>query len=200
MTRETMRRRRLQPKAAKVEVVTRDYLDKVTELWAAERVDIDTWPLAIFGRIRRIADLLERGLAPIFVDHGLKGGEFEVLSALRRVGPPYQVSPTELSRSVVVTGGAMTKRIDNLERAGLVERQPNPVDRRAQLIRLTDAGKALIDEVLPTVVECVGTLLQPIEADSEQLIALLRIVLAGLEPEGAAETPNVAAAQAGPAA
>lgn len=86
--------------------------------------------------------------APIQARYGLQVGEFDVLTTLRRSGAPYVLTPTELYGATMVTSGAMTGRLDRLESAALIERTPNPEDRRGLLIRLTDKGRALIDEAM----------------------------------------------------
>jgi DNA-binding MarR family transcriptional regulator len=161
---------------------TGDHLDEIVRLWANEWPELETWPLAVFGRIEALNDLFERKIAPIFAQHNLFGGAFEVLSALRRSGPPYQLSPGELSRQVVVTAGAMTKRLDALERGGLIERMSRPGDRRGLLIGLTAEGYRIIDMLMPRVILEARALLEPLGSRHGALNELLqRLLVAQLQ-------------------
>lgn len=158
-----------------------DHVDEIIDRWSGTRPDLDPWPLAAFGRLKRAAEMLERRLAPLFTEPGIHGGEFEVLSALRRAGPPFEMSLGDLSRWLVVSAGGISNRVDNLERLGLVARHPHPEDRRALLIRLTADGVACVDELLPAVIRRTAELLAPIESDRDELARLLRVVLVELE-------------------
>jgi DNA-binding MarR family transcriptional regulator len=118
---------------------------------------------------------------PLFAEAGLQPGEFDVLATLRRSGEPYMLSPTHLYETVMISSGGMTNRLDCLERAGLVERRPDPNDRRGKLIALTDAGKRVIDETIDRHVaneERILSVLTP--AEQKKLNALIRKLIAGL--------------------
>jgi DNA-binding MarR family transcriptional regulator len=99
----------------------------------------------VLQRITRLSLLLQESFAVVFAGHGLTWGEYLVLAALRRAGPPYRMNPTALYGSVMLSSGGMTKRLDRLEQAGLVERLPDPADRRGRLVALTDRGRKLVD-------------------------------------------------------
>jgi DNA-binding MarR family transcriptional regulator len=127
-----------------------DALDRVARIqheWARERPDIDVSPQGVIGRLHRLAARLSDELAVVFRAHGLSAGEFDVLAALRRAGPPFERTPTELAESTMITSGGLTKRVDRLEDAGLVLRRPNAHDGRGRVVALTAAGRALVDEV-----------------------------------------------------
>src|SRR5262249_27909045 len=102
---------------------------------------------SVFGRIARIAALVEQSMDRVFEPHGLTGADFVVLAALRRSGAPYRLTPTALSRSMMVSSGGTTKRLDRLEAQGLIRRDPDPDDRRGTLVTLTDTGLATIETV-----------------------------------------------------
>ena len=105
--------------------------------------------MMLLGRLAEAAQQVARDhLNPLFQAHGLAAGEFDVLATLRRAGPPYALSPTALYDATMVTSGAMTGRIDRLEKAGWVVRAPDPEDRRGVLVSLTADGRTLIDEVV----------------------------------------------------
>lgn len=113
--------------------------------WARERPEIDVSPQGVIGRLHRLAARLTDELVPVYTAHGLTEGEFDVLAALRRAGDPFERAPGELARFTMVTTGAMTKRVDRLDEAGLVTRRASEVDGRGKVVALTQAGKELID-------------------------------------------------------
>jgi DNA-binding MarR family transcriptional regulator len=125
-----------------------DHVDAILEQWARERPDLDASPIGLIGRLHRIGDVLNVELRRVFAEAGLGDGDFDVLVTLRRHGAPYELTPGELSASTMVTSSAVTKRIDRLERAGLVSRTVDPDDGRSRRIRLTDSGFALVDRLM----------------------------------------------------
>src|ERR1700730_12578061 len=128
---------------------TMDRADIAVEQWARERPDLPALPMAVFGRLADAAERVTRDhMDPLFAEAGLQRGEFDVLATLRRSGEPYMLSPTRLYEAAMISSGGMTNRLDRLERAGLVERRPDPNDRRGKLIALTDAGKCVVDETI----------------------------------------------------
>ena len=112
---------------------------------AAESPDLDVSPQGIIGRLHRLAGYLTGELLTVYERHGLGEGEFDVLATLRRAGAPYERAPGELAEHTMVTTGAMTKRLDRLVEAGLVERRTAEGDGRRRIVALTPAGLALID-------------------------------------------------------
>ena len=128
--------------------------------------------MALFGRLAEAAQRVARDhLNPLFQDHGLGPGEFDVLATLRRSGPPYALSPTALYDATMVTSGAMTGRIDRLEKAGWVARGPDPEDRRGVRVSLTGAGRALIDEVMTLHVANEARLLEGLSRSEQETLA-----------------------------
>lgn len=125
-----------------------DPVEQVLAQWAQQRPDLDAAPIAIFGRIRRIADLASGSLRGYLNSFGLTPGSFDILCNLRRGGKPYRKTPSELAASALVTSGAMTGRLDALEADGLIRRRQHPTDRRVSYAELTPAGRKLIDRVL----------------------------------------------------
>ena len=120
--------------------LARDEVDDLVAAWQSERPDLDVEPLQVLSRVSRLARHLDRARRVAFTGHGLETWEFDVLSALRRQGAPYQLSPGALLRTTLVTSGTMTNRVDRLAEAGLVRREPDPQDRRGVLVTLTPAG------------------------------------------------------------
>ncbi len=126
-----------------------DRAQQAADQWAKERPDLDTGPMVLLGRLAEAAMATARdGLNPLFASHNVQPGEFDVLATLRRSGPPFALTPTELYETAMISSGSMTNRIDRLEKSGLVERQPNPADRRGTLVALTGPGLDLINRMI----------------------------------------------------
>ena len=125
-----------------------DEVDRLVSAWRKERPDLDVSPLEVLSRISRLSKHLERERRAAFAAHGIESWEFDVLTALRKAGEPYEMSPGALLRATLVTSGTMTNRINRLVTAGLVTRHPDPEDRRGVLVRLTPAGMERVDAAL----------------------------------------------------
>ena len=161
-----------------------DEVDDLVAAWQAERPDLDVRPMQVLSRISRLARHLDRERRSAFAAHDLELWEFDVLSALRRQGAPYELSPGALLRATLVTSGTMTNRIDRLEEAGLVRRRPDPQDKRGVLVALTAAGAARVDAALADLLEAERALLSSLPASNRRTLAdLLRILLAPLDAE-----------------
>ncbi len=125
-----------------------DHVDRILEQWARERPDLDASPIGLIGRLHRLGDVLNVELRRVFAEEGLGDGDFDVLVTLRRHGTPYELTPSELGAATMVTSSAVTKRIDRLERSGLVTRTVSDADGRSRRIRLTGPGLALVDRLM----------------------------------------------------
>jgi DNA-binding MarR family transcriptional regulator len=162
-----------------------DHVDEIVAQWATERPDLDSTPLHVVGRISRLSDAIDEQLRPVFAAFGLGDGDFDVLATLRRNGPPFELTPTELAGRTMVTSGAVSKRVDRLAGAGLVERRVSEADARGRHVRLTDRGRALIDEAYPVHLRNEARLLAGLSArEREQLATLLRRLGASMEASG----------------
>ena len=156
----------------------RDEVDDLIAAWRQERPDLDVEPLAVLSRVSRLARHLDIARRSAFAAHGLESWEFDVLSALRRSGPPYQLTPGLLLRATLVTSGTMTNRIDRLAEAGLVYREPDPRDRRGVLVTLSERGKAVVDAAFTDLLEREQALLSCLGPGQRQVLAdLLRVML-----------------------
>ena len=155
-----------------------DEVDRIIEAWHAERPDLDLAPLAVLSRVSRLSRHLATARAGAFDRHGLEQWEFDVLSALRRSGPPYHLSPGALVTQTMVTSGTMTNRIDRLEARGLVRRSPAPDDRRSVLVRLTQDGRSRVDSAFEDLLAVERLLLTDLRGDEAATLAtLLRAVM-----------------------
>lgn len=155
-----------------------DAIDLIVAQWQRERPDLDVSATHVLQRITRLYLLQSSSFAGVFERFGLTFGEYEVLAALRRSGPPYTLSPTRLFSSLVLSSGAMTNRLDRLEAAGLVRRLPHPDDRRGRPVALTDRGLALVDDAVRAHLANEERLLSGLDdGDRATLAALLRKLL-----------------------
>jgi len=161
-----------------------DEVDDLVAAWEAERPDLDVRPMQVLSRITRLARHLDRERRAAFTAHDLEPWEFDVLAALRRQGPPYELSPGALLRATLVTSGTMTNRIDHLEQSGLVRRRPDPDDKRGVLVTLTATGQSRVDAALAGLLEAERALLADLPDNSRHTLAdLLRAILAPLDAD-----------------
>ena len=159
-----------------------DEVDRLVSAWARERPDLDVRPLEVLSRVTRLAHHLDRARRTAFAAHDLEVWEFDVLAALRRAGRPYVLSPGRLLEQTLVTSGTMTNRVDRLESRGLVQRLPDPADRRGVQVRLTPAGKERVDAALADLLDRERQLLKVLSrADQEVLSDLLRRLVVPFE-------------------
>lgn len=155
-----------------------DAIDRLVEQWNRERPDLDVSPTQVLQRITRLYLLQSASFAEVFGLFGMTFGEYEVLAALTRSGPPYRLKPGELVGALVLSSGAVTNRIDRVEAAGLVERLPDPDDRRGTLVALTAKGRAVVDEALRAHLDNEERLLGALSGtERAQLTRLLRKLL-----------------------
>ncbi len=158
-----------------------DSVDQILEQWARERPDLDCSPMGIIGRITQLQREVYLAQRATFARHGLDAPSFDVLAALRRAGKPYQLTPTALMRSALVTSGAITQRLDRLEDKGLITRERSEADGRAVVVTLSAAGRAALDAALPDHLETERALLEGLTpGDRELLAGLLRRLLVQL--------------------
>jgi DNA-binding MarR family transcriptional regulator len=163
----------------------RDEVDDLVAAWRAQRPDLDVEPLQVLSRISRLARHLDIARRGAFANHGLESWEFDVLSALRRQGPPFQLTPGALLHATLVTSGTMTNRIDRLASADLVRREPDPRDRRGVLVTLTDRGRERVDAALADLLHSERALLTGLDRrDRRQLADLMRTLLAPFDNGG----------------
>ena len=166
--------------------MAQDQIDQLLEQWSRERPDLDASSMGILGRLAILGRILDHGVEQILQRHSLSFPEFDMLVILRRFGPPFRHSVSELCAHSFLSSGAMTNRVDRLEQKGLIRREPNPEDRRGVLVVLTKKGRTLIDQVVPERLkeghERVSVLSKK---DRQQLETLLTRFLVALSAEGA---------------
>ena len=162
-----------------VRITAQDDVDRIVAQWAIERPELQTEAMAVFGRIYRIARNVGDRQETVYAQFGINRGEFDVLATLRRSGEPYQLTPTALCDTMMLTSGGMTGRIDRLERRGLVRRSQHPSDRRALVVTLTEKGRAVVEEAVCAGLAAQRQVLERLPARSRAHLAnLLRDLLA----------------------
>ncbi|PKG58704.1 MULTISPECIES: MarR family winged helix-turn-helix transcriptional regulator [unclassified Shewanella] len=159
-----------------------DDIDKVVAQWGEEKPHLQTLPMEIFGRIMRLQKHIEAEIAACHKQYGLTLGEFDVLATLRRSGEPFNLTPSALLSSMMLTSGAMTNRLDKLESKGFIERVHSTEDRRSVSVGLTEKGFAIIDEAIEEHVRIQHQLVQQLsDAEKPELNQLLKTWLAAFE-------------------
>jgi DNA-binding MarR family transcriptional regulator len=159
-----------------------DEVEHLVAGWRRALPDVDVSPLEVLSRVTRLAHHLDRQRSAVFAGHDLETWTFDVLSALRRAGPPHELSPGQLLAQTLVTSGTMTNRLNHLEQRGLVRRNPDPSDARSVRVRLTPMGRKKVDLALKDLVVREDALLSTLDADQRAaLAALLKSVVAPFE-------------------
>ncbi|HEV7566437.1 MAG TPA: MarR family transcriptional regulator [Microbacteriaceae bacterium] len=159
-----------------------DEVDRIVDSWLRERPDLDFSPLQVLSRVARLSRHLDRARRTAFSRSDLDSWEFDVLSALRRAGTPYQLSPKALLLQTLVSSGTMTNRIDRLVERGLVERRTDPNDGRGILVQMTRQGLTRVDAAITRLVDAEAEILASLPArDRERLAALLRKLSLGFD-------------------
>lgn len=170
------------PPRSRADDTARDEVDALVGRWRAERPDLDPSPLEVFSRVSRLAVLADRERREAFESHGLELWEFDVLSALRRAGSPYALTPGALLRATLVTSATMTHRVDRLVAGGLVTRGPDPDDRRGVLVQLTFPGRERVDAAMEALLQHEERMLASLaKPERRELATLLRRLLVPLE-------------------
>lgn len=150
-----------------------DEVDRLVAAWRRERPDLDVSPMEVLSRVSRLARHLDRARRTAFAAHGLEPWEFDVLAALRRTGPPYELTPGTLLAQTLVTSGTMTARVDKLTARGLVSRRRDDDDRRAVRVGLTATGRRAVDAALEGLLDHEEALLADIGATERATLGTL---------------------------
>ncbi|MDO6583195.1 MarR family transcriptional regulator [Photobacterium sp. 2_MG-2023] len=150
-----------------------DHVDRLLTQWQQQRPDLDCSPMAVIGRISRMSRLIDKKINKTFKNYDLSAIEFDILATLRRCNTP--LTPTELYQTLMLSSGAMSTRIEQLAKRGLIERIASPEDRRSCSVALTEKGRVLIDQAVEAHVVNEKAILDPLTQEQrQQLAALLR--------------------------
>lgn len=162
----------------------KDGVDERRDQWARELPDVDTRGMSILGRARRITLLVRPRIEAVFSSYGLDTGEADVIFTLLRSGPPYRLRPTELFRSMMVSSGGMTHRLNKLVQSGLIKRSSSENDGRSLLVELTEEGREKAEIAFKEDMTLEANLLNGISEDEQvQLEYLLRRLSMSLESD-----------------
>jgi DNA-binding MarR family transcriptional regulator len=161
----------------------RDSVDRIVQAWRRRDPQLDSSSLEVTGRLVLCASYYERAVIAVLQPFGLSIADFDVLNTLRRVGDQHGSKPTDLARSSLITTGAMTSRLDRLERSGLIRRLPDPADRRGVLVRLTSQGSKVARQALQELIAANQVFLEPLSGQQrESLASVLKLLLLQHEP------------------
>ena len=162
-----------------------DHVDKIQAQWAKELPDADLSAQSIIARLHRLANHLTAEVTAVYAEYGLSEGEFDILCAIRREGEPYEVRPADIAKTTMVTTGGTSKRLDKLEKTGLIERVPHRGgDGRSKMVRLTPVGIELIEDAFWAHLENERRLVESLGArDQGELERILRLWLGAFEGE-----------------
>lgn len=159
-----------------------DAIDAIVEQWNRERPDLDPSAKHVTGRLIRLSGIFQAIQRDAYQRFGINETDFGILAPLRRSGAPFTLTPTDLARTQMMTSGGMTAAIDRVERKGLVERVPNPADRRGNLVRLTDEGRRVIDAAMELHCDLEHQMVAALTPrQREQLAGLLRTLVLALD-------------------
>ncbi len=163
----------------------RDHVDHVLDQWEQVAPGVDRSPVAVVARLGRLVSYIDRELEANFARFGINRAGWDVLASLRRSGPPYRLTPTELYRALMRTSGAITNQLHRLEDVGLVRRVPDPGDGRSTFVELTDQGSEIVRRAGPSHLETENRVLAPLDPDERAaLAALLKKLLIPFEKGG----------------
>ncbi len=160
----------------------RDNVDEMVAQWRTQRPDLDSSGMAVVLRVLWLSGEFAERLKAILAPAGLAPWEYDVLSALRRIGDDGGLTPKELCASAQLTSGAMTHRIDRLEERKLVRRKKDRPDGRSVHVVLTPRGLALVDGILGARMEDAAKCLEGItKTDRREVARLLRAISVEVE-------------------
>lgn len=160
-----------------------DLIDHLRAEWRTERPSLDTSAMEVVGRLLVLGEVLRRRVEAVLAPFELGYSEFGVLATLRRSGPPFEHRPGTLQTTVLLGSGSMTACLDRLERRGLIERRPDPDDRRARLVRLLPSGEVLLADAMEARMAEAERFLAPLSSDHREALApLLRILVHSHRP------------------
>lgn len=162
-----------------------DEVDRIVGAWAQQRPDLDFSPMEVLSRVDRLSRHLDRARRDAFRRTDIEPWEWDVLSALRRAGAPYQLSPKQLLQQTLVSSGTMTNRIDRLVGRRFVRREADPGDGRSVLVTLTEDGRVRVDAAITRLMDAEAELLDRLStAERERLATLLRRLSLGFDTAG----------------
>lgn len=150
-----------------------DLVDGLIREWREQAPDVSVDAMGIVGRIQYLGNLYEGYANKALKPYKIKFTDFDVLGTLRRSGAPYQLSPTQLCETVLITSGAMTAALDRLEKAGFILRALDPVDRRVRVAGLTRKGVEISELAANARFKAAEAALEGLDKDDREALAWL---------------------------
>ncbi len=148
-----------------------DSVDRIIQAWRKRDPGLDSSTLEVTGRLLLCAGYYERTVSTVLERFGLSIADFDVLNTLRRISDQHGSKPSDLARSSLITTGAMTSRLDRLERGGFIHRTPDPGDRRGVFVRLTPQGSRVARQALHELIATNEAFLEPLSGPQRDAIA-----------------------------
>ncbi len=148
-----------------------DAVDRIIQAWARRDPNLDARPLEVVGRLLLCAHYIELALVAALQPFALSFADFDVINTLRRRADAQGANPSDLAQTCLITTGAMTSRLDRLERAGLITRTPDPNDGRAVRVHLTKQGERLAEQSLNAVLAADEAFLKPLDQPQRDTVA-----------------------------
>lgn len=165
-----------------------DGVDRIQQAWLRERPGTPVGSIGVITRIWRIAKLLDDDRRRTMARLGVDAATRDLISTLRRAGPPYRLAPSEIARRSLVSAGAISQRLARAEREGLVRRIKDAADGRSVVVELTGAGHALVESTVDELLRHEEELLTGLDPQQRhQLTALLRVLLSDLTRRSGAD-------------
>ena len=125
-----------------------DLVDRLIADWRREDPSLRPEAMQVVGRVIRLGRLYQDHVSALLRPYGLSYSDFDVMATLRRSGQPFELSPTELQQSVLLTSGAMTACLRRLEKSGLITRRTDAQDGRRSSAKLARRGQALVEKLI----------------------------------------------------
>lgn len=163
--------------------MAKDSIDRMIEehVWA-DFPGLDLEIEGIVNRMHVLGKYVKRSFDETASEFGINKGELDVLKLLRRTEGPSRLSPSHLSERLHLSSGAMTNRLDRLETQGLIERLPDPSDRRGVIVQLTDKGDEVFHSAIERQIEKEKALFVPLSpAERDKLSKILRKLIVEIE-------------------
>jgi DNA-binding MarR family transcriptional regulator len=152
---------------------TRNPVATALNQWRQEQPELDLEPLGLFAAVAHVYWLTDPAIERLMATHGLTRGMFDVLTTLRRAGPPFILMPKQLGQTLLLSGAGITNRLDRLEALHLIQRLPDPTDRRSLHIKLTTTGLHLVDGVVPELIQLERSMMSELPAGKSAALTRL---------------------------
>jgi len=160
----------------------KDLIDSLISEWKDERPELDASAMEVVGRILKLSKILEKRASKAVSIYNIHYTDLDVLATIRRSGKPYELTPSQLMKSVLITSGAMTALLNRLTKLKLIYRSPSPKDGRIKLVGLTTKGIELIDKSIELrFIEASDSIKTLNKAENRVLSILLKKLLKSLD-------------------